>query len=66
VTVEGTMCKTVFAGKFIDLFVVVLTLFTGGYFHLRAELLSIAHPHPKARRPCVSMVRVTEFAGGTT
>jgi hypothetical protein len=38
------MCKTVFAGKFIDLFVVVLTLFTGGYFHLRAELLSIAHP----------------------
>jgi hypothetical protein len=44
VTMEGTMCKTVFAGKFIDLFVVVLTLFTGSYFHLHAELLSIAHP----------------------
>jgi hypothetical protein len=44
VIVEGTMCKTVFSGKFIDLFTVVFTLFTSGYFHLHAELLSIAHP----------------------
>jgi hypothetical protein len=45
VTVEGTMCKTVFPGKFIDLFAVVFTLFTSHYFHMHAELLSIAHPY---------------------
>jgi hypothetical protein len=49
VTVEGTMCKTVFASKFIDLFVVVITLFAGGYFHLCTELLSIAHPQYQGR-----------------
>jgi hypothetical protein len=56
VTVEGTMCKTVFASKFIDLFVVVLTLFTDGYFHLRAELLSIAHPHCYVRLSLIHFI----------
>jgi hypothetical protein len=53
------MCKTIFASKFIDLFAVVFTLFTSGYFHLHAELLSIAHP--QWQPPCILVLCVTKW-----